>query len=117
MGVAIRDVSDLVAYRRSVEFADAVHASAASWGSFDRWTVGVQLVRAADSVGANLSEAWGRDTRADRRRIVFLARGSACEVEHWVRRAEARSLPLPPEPSTRAAELSKLINGLLRAWS
>jgi len=89
VGVAVRDVTDLIAYRRSFEFANDAHGHAASWGS----------------------------GRADRRRMVFLARGSACEVEHWIHVAQARGLPLPPEAEERAAELSKLINGLLRAWS
>ncbi len=87
-----------------------------TWDSFDRWTVGVQMVRAADSVGANLAEAWGRDTRADRRRMAFLARGSACELEHWVARAHERGLALPPNASSDAAEVSRMLNGLLRAW-
>ena len=117
MGVAIRDVTDLIAYQRSFEFANEAHAYAAGWSSGDRWTVGVQLIRALDSVGANLSEAWGRDTRADRRRMVFLARGSSCEVEHWIRVAQARDLALPPDAENRASELSKLLNGLLSAWS
>jgi four helix bundle protein len=113
----VRDVGDLVVYQRAVALADAVYAAGAAWDSFDRWTVGVQVMRAADSIGANLSEAWGRDTRADRRRIVFLARGSACELEHWIARAAERGLALPPDASADAAEVSRILNGLLRAWS
>jgi four helix bundle protein len=32
------------------------------WSSFDRWTVGQQMVRSADSIGANIAEAAGRRT-------------------------------------------------------
>jgi len=113
----LRDVKDLVVYQRAVTLADSIHAAGAAWDSFDRLTVGVQMVRAADSIGANLAEAWGRDTRADRRRVVFLARGSACELEHWITRAEARELALPPNASRHTAEVSRMLNGLLRAWS
>jgi four helix bundle protein len=51
---------DLVAYRRARSLADEVRTSALAWQQFDRWTIGFQLVRAADSVGANIAEAFGR---------------------------------------------------------
>jgi len=51
---------DLVAYQRVVEVADDLHGEAARWSSFDRWALGVQLVRSADSIGANIAEAAGR---------------------------------------------------------
>jgi len=113
----VRDVSDLLVYQGSTALADSIYSAAAAWGSFPRWTVGVQMVRAADSTGANLAEAWGRDTRADRRRIVFLARGSACELEHWMSTAERRALSLPDGALADAREISRMLNGLLRGWS
>ena len=113
----VRDVSDLVVYQRAVTLAAGIYAASAAWDSFDRWTVGVQMVRAADSIGANLAEAWGRDTRPDRRRMAFLARGLACELEHWIRQGEQRGLALPSQASDKACEVSRMLNGLLRGWS
>lgn len=49
--------------------------------------------------------------------MVFLARGSAYEVEHWVRRADSRGLALPNLARQKAAEVSRMLNGLLRGWS
>jgi four helix bundle protein len=107
----------LALYRKATDLADELSAAVREWSSFDRWAVGMQLIRAADSVGANLAEAYGRGPFADRRRFVFIARGSAYELQHWIARARARDLPLPPEATMRAAEVGKMLNGLLTGWS
>jgi four helix bundle protein len=75
------------------------------------------MLRAADSVGANIAEAHGRDTYPDRRRQLYIARGSAFELEHWLTTAEARGLPVPEGASGEAARLSRMLNGLARRWS
>jgi four helix bundle protein len=105
---------DLEVYRRSVGLADAVHAFASAWSSFDLWTVGVQVVRAADSVGANIAEAEGRSTDADRRRFLIVARASALELQHWLDRADRRGLALPGEAQAEADRLGRMLNGLIR---
>jgi four helix bundle protein len=63
-----------------------------AWPWFDRSTVGVQLVRAADSVGANIAEANGRWHEKDKKRFFVNARGSLHESEHWILCAEERGL-------------------------
>ncbi|MFN2510097.1 MAG: four helix bundle protein [Pyrinomonadaceae bacterium] len=63
-----------------------------SWNFFARITVGKQLVSAADSVGANISEGAGRGRFLDNKRFVRIARGSFNETQHWLRRAYKRSL-------------------------
>ena len=106
----------LTAYRRAVVLADDSRTAVLSWDSFDRWTLGQQLVRAADSVGANIAEAYGRWSYADRRRMLFIVRGSLCELEHWFMRAEARGLLTPPTALGRAEEVGRMLNGLARSW-
>jgi four helix bundle protein len=106
---------DLVVYRRSASLADALHSVVWRWSSFDRWTVGVQLVRAADSVGANIAEAAGRRTDPEKRRFLIVARGSVLELQHWLDRAAARRLQLPPNTGRDAAELGRMLNGLVKA--
>jgi four helix bundle protein len=105
---------DLVAYRRAAAFSDGLHRAVASWNPFAKWTVGVQLVRAADSIGANIAEAEGRATPADERRFLIVARSSALEVQHWLDRARARGLPIPPDALQEADELGRMLNGLIK---
>jgi four helix bundle protein len=108
------DFRRLAAYRLAVEAADAMHSAAAGWDSFDRWTVGVQLVRSADSIGANIAEAMGRWHVPDRRRFLFIARGSLYETEHWMLRGEERGL-LEPCTNDRLGEVAMALNGLIRS--
>jgi four helix bundle protein len=103
----------LVAYRLAVDFADELHRAVAGWSAFDKWAVGLQLVRAADSVGANIAEASGRWTAADRRRLLLIARGSLYEAEHWLLRAEARGL-LPEGSTQRLDEPARALSGLIK---
>src|SRR5262249_41177269 len=62
------------------------------WDQFARDTVGKQMVRAADSIGANIAEGTGRGSFQDNRRYVKLARGSLNETKHWLRRAYKHGL-------------------------
>src|SRR5262245_57177025 len=106
---------DLIAYREAVALADDVRADVAQWPPFDQWTVGVQLVRSADSIGANIAEALGRDTPRDEQRLILFARGSAQETQHWIERAHSRRLIQGDAYGRRAARIGQLVNGLLRA--
>jgi len=54
------------------------------WKHFEKDTIGKQLVRASDSISANLSEAYGRYSFADRKRFAYYARGSLCETKNWL---------------------------------
>jgi len=102
----------LRAYALASELADELHREVAGWPPFERWTIGLQLVRAADSIGANIAEASGRWHLADKRRLLVIARGSLYELEHWLLRARARGLSCSTSPVL--AELGRTLNGLIR---
>jgi four helix bundle protein len=103
----------LAAYQRSVQLADEVHRLVALWNSLDQWSVGVQLLRSVDSIGANIAEACGRTHLADRRRFFVIARGSLFETEHWLSRAEARDL-VPRSYSDELANIARPLSGLIK---
>ncbi len=79
-------------YRLSENLADELWKTVIGWNYFDRDTVGKQLVRAGDSIGANIAEGVGRGKFLDNRRFVGIARGSLNETKHWLRRAHKRGL-------------------------
>ena len=79
-------------YRLSEKLADELWKIVTRWSYFERDTVGKQLVRAGDSIGANIAEGAGRGTFLDNRRFVRMARGSLNETKHWLRRSHKRSL-------------------------
>jgi len=82
----------LQVYRLAERLADDVWVIVVEWNVFARDTVGKQLVKAADSIGANIAEGTGRGTFVDNRRFVRIARGSLNETKHWLRRAYRRQL-------------------------
>lgn len=79
-------------YRLAERLSDSVWDMVDDWNQFARDTVGKQIVRAADSVGANIAEGSGRGTAKDNCRMIQIARGSLYETVHFLRRAFKRRL-------------------------
>jgi four helix bundle protein len=90
--VAKSNFENLRVYQLAEQLADLIWDMVMVWGNFARDTVGKQIVRAADSIGANISEGAGRGSYQDNRRFVRIARGSLNETRHWLRRAFKRKL-------------------------
>lgn len=82
----------LTIYQLSEKLSDIIWSVIKTWNHFEKDTIGKQLARAADSVGANIAEGSGRGTLIDNRRFLRIARGSLNETRHWLRRAHTRNL-------------------------
>ena len=83
---------NLRVYRLSEKLADEIWDLVLTWDHFAKDTVGRQLVRSGDSIGANIAEGSGRGSYQDNRRFVRTARGSLNETQHWLRRGYRRKL-------------------------
>ena len=105
----------LKVYRMAEQLADEVWNVVLKWRTFARDTVGKQLVRAADSIGANIAEGTGRGSFQDNRRYVRIARGSLYESMHWLRRAYLRKL-LSEQEVTRTKPLIDNLCPMLNAY-
>jgi four helix bundle protein len=106
----------LAAYRRAADLADELHSLIRRWPAFERYVIGRQLLRAAHSVCANIAEATGRWHVNDRRRFLYVARGSLHEAEHWITAAERQGL-LPRGTSAPLDEIARALNGLIKSES
>ncbi|HEX6188175.1 MAG TPA: four helix bundle protein [Pyrinomonadaceae bacterium] len=108
----------LQVYQLSEKIADSIWNIVVTWNSFARDTVGKQIVRAADSIGANIAEGSGRGSLVDNRRFVRMARGSLYETLHWLRRSYVRKLLSQSEVKklrVLVQELSPKLNAFLRS--
>jgi four helix bundle protein len=90
--VARTNFENLRIYNLAEVLADEVWFIVRKWDHFARDTVGKQVVRAADSIGANIAEGLGRGTYKDNRQFGRMARGSLYETKHFLRRAFRREL-------------------------
>jgi len=109
---------DLRVYRAAEQLADELWSIVRTWDTFSQNTVGSQLVRSADSIGANIAEGTGRKSFKDNQRFVRIARGSLYETQHWLRRAFTRKLLAENDVKRLqdlVAQLGPLVNGYLRS--
>lgn len=83
---------DLRVYQLSERLADNIWEIVNGWESLPIDTVSKQMIRSADSVGANIAEGIGRGTNKENKRFIRIARGSLYETQHWLRRAYYRKL-------------------------
>jgi len=76
----------------AMEMAEQVWSIVVKWNYFSKDTVGKQWVRSIDSVAANISEGFGRNTFKDSRSFYYIARGSLYESKTWLDKAKNRNL-------------------------
>ncbi len=90
--MATRSFEELRVYQMSEDLSDRISQVVIKWNSLAKDTIGKQIVRSADSIGANIAEGYGRGSYQDNRRFIRIARGSLYETRHWLRRAFRRQL-------------------------
>ncbi len=90
--------------------ADAIWKQVVQWDPFVRDVVGKQLARAADSIGANIAEAFGRFHYGEKVQFLYYARGSLFETNYWLNRVKDRGLM----PSTQVQDYASQLSDLAR---
>jgi len=116
--MAYVDIEDSRMYQRAEKLADQVWRIVIAWQPFAKDTVGKQLVRAVDSVGANIAEGGGRYHVGDVIRFCYFSRGSLRETRYWLKRALTRQLIVPDQFNnlmTELVALGKELNAYIRS--
>ena len=86
------ELEELRVYNQSMDLGEEIWQIVNKWGNFERDTVGKQLVKAADSIAANLSEGFGRYHYKETKHFGYYSRGSLFETKTWLTKAKNRSL-------------------------
>jgi len=110
-------VMGLRIYQLAEALADDVWQEVIAWKPFARDTVGRQLVEAADSIGGNIAEGYGRFSYKENRQFQLYARGSLHETRHWLRRACVRKLMSDircKELTAKVEELAPQLNAYIK---
>ncbi len=109
---------DLEVLKRSEAFCDEIWNSVQSWDAFNKSTSSKQIVRSADSIGANLAEGYGRFHWGEKLQFFYYARGSLFETKYWINRAINRKLLEKPHGEQLIIQIDvigKNINNLIRS--
>ncbi|MBS3772044.1 MAG: four helix bundle protein, partial [Bacteroidales bacterium] len=85
-------LEELKVYEMSMEMGEKIWNIVIKWDYFSKDTVGKQLVKAADSVSANLSEGFGRYHYKESKNFGYYSRGSLFETKTWLTKAHNRKL-------------------------
>ena len=85
-------LEELEVYQLAEKIADSVWEICVSMENFARDSIGKQFVRAADSIGANIAEDYGRYSFKENIQFFYYARGSLMETRHFLNRAKNRKL-------------------------
>jgi four helix bundle protein len=85
-------LEELHVYSLSMEMAEKIWNIVIGWDFFLKDTIGRQLIRAADSIAANLSEGYGRYHYKENINFSYYSRGSLFETKTWLKKANNRKL-------------------------
>lgn len=93
--------------------ADKIWKQVVQWDEFAKDVVGKQMARAADSIGANIAESFGRFNYGEKLQFLYYARGSLFETKYWLNRAKTRDLMSSADVEhyvSRLTEIAKQLN-------
>lgn len=114
----ITSLDDFKAYNLAMTLGEDVWKEVIKWGIFDKDTIGKQLVRACDSIAANLSEGLGRYHYKEAKNFSYYARGSLFETRTWLTKANSRGL-IPKSTfdnfMNQMDQIGKMINGYIKS--
>ena len=118
MAKPVRLFEDLEVFKRAYRVSLEVHKATLHFPKIEQYALGDQIRRASKSICANIGEGFGkqRQSRAEFRRFLTMAMGSADEMRIWLR--YALDLGYIQEAEWQAwraeyREIAKMLQGLL----
>jgi four helix bundle protein len=103
---------DLRVLKSAEEIADSVWKIVVQWDEFAKDVVGKQLTRAVDSIGANISESFGRYHFGEKLQFLYYSRGSIFETKYSLNRTRVRELMIPQDVDGYVNQLTELARQL-----
>jgi len=102
------DIDDLRVHQLAMKLAEKVWEIVIKWDSFAKYSIGKQYTEAADSIGANISEGFGRFHFKDSKNFLYYSRGSLYETRTWTIKAHNRNLIADDEYQLLIGEIHDL---------
>lgn len=99
----------LEVYQLAENLGDEIWDIVIKWDFFVKDTIGKQLVRAADSISANIAEGYGRYFYKESKQFYFYSRGSLQETKSWLSKCKRRKIVEPVICDILLAKAEKLL--------
>ena|SRR5687768_15976135 len=112
------NLEDLKVYNLAMELGESVWCLVDKWNYFQKDTIGKQLVKATDSIAANLSEGYGRFHFKENKNFSYYSRGSLYETKTWLIKAHNRKLIENEEFRKLISNIEvigKMLNGYIKS--
>ena len=111
-------LENLEVYKVAMEIGEMVWKIVKKWTYFNKDTLGKQYTKAADSIGFNISEGYGRFHYNENKNFCYYSRGSAFETKTATIKAKNRNLLTEEEFTLLQEKLNyyfKLINPYIKS--
>ena len=77
----LKSYKDLKVWQKAYSFCLKVYKATVNFPDEEKFGITSQIRRAVVSIPSNIAEGYGRKTKADYVRFLYIAYGSVCEVE------------------------------------
>ena len=102
------DLHELRVYQLAMRVGEDVWSITGGWEWLAKQTIGLQWIRSADSIAANISEGYGRYSFKENAKFCYYARGSLRETQTWLEKALSHQLLNPGAADDLALRLEAL---------
>ena len=112
-----KTLETLEVYLVSEVFADKIWDIVMKWDRIAQHTIGEQMIRSSDSIGANIAEGYGRYFFKEKIKFLLYSRGSLLETKSWLRKSNNRKLITTEQFNELHSELSNIhlkLNGFIK---
>ena len=118
----VSSFDDLDVYRRAYEISLEIHRISLTFPKIEQAVLADQMRRASKSICANIAEGFGkqRQSRAEYKRFLLMAVGSADEMQVWTRYCRDLGYVDPQIVQRWMDEyksIARMLQGLYSAWA
>lgn len=113
----MQDFRKLQVWQKSHQFVLLVYAASAGFPDGERYGLTSQMRRAAVSIPANIAEGCGRETNGELRRFLYIAMGSASELDYHLLLAHDLHMLEPAayqQTNQELIEIKRMLTGLIQ---